>query len=155
MQLGHNYIGTEHILLGLIREGEGIAAQVLVRLGADLSRVRQEVISLLGARVVETELPRFGGMWRRMSRGDLADRLAEIADRLSAIEARLGIVRPERGTPPGAAQAEGSTGGPGPTGEPSSAGEAADADPAGEAGTDLRPDSGEAEPGGSGPEAIG
>ncbi|MGO3146118.1 MAG: ATP-dependent Clp protease ATP-binding subunit [Leucobacter sp.] len=47
LQLGHNYIGTEHILLGLIREGEGVAAQVLVKLGADLNRVRQAVIQLL------------------------------------------------------------------------------------------------------------
>ncbi len=47
LQLGHNYIGTEHILLGLIREGEGVAAQVLQKLGADLDRVRQTVIQLL------------------------------------------------------------------------------------------------------------
>lgn len=47
LQLGHNYVGTEHILLGLIREGEGVAAQVLVKLGADLNRVRQQVIQLL------------------------------------------------------------------------------------------------------------
>ncbi|WP_273352097.1 ATP-dependent Clp protease ATP-binding subunit [Corynebacterium resistens] len=47
LQLGHKYIGTEHLLLGLIREGEGVAAQVLVKLGADLSRVRQQVIQLL------------------------------------------------------------------------------------------------------------
>jgi len=47
LQLGHNYIGTEHILLRLIREGEGVAAQVLVKLGADLNRVRQQVIQLL------------------------------------------------------------------------------------------------------------
>jgi len=47
LQLGHNYIGTEHILLGLIREGEGVAAQVLVQLGADLNKVRQQVIQLL------------------------------------------------------------------------------------------------------------
>jgi len=46
-QLGHNYIGTEHILLGLIREGQGVAAQVLVKLGADLSRARGRVIELL------------------------------------------------------------------------------------------------------------
>jgi len=45
--LGHNYIGTEHILLGLIREGSGVAAQVLVKLGADLNRARQQVIQLL------------------------------------------------------------------------------------------------------------
>src|SRR5687767_5508536 len=49
LQLGHNYIGTEHILLGLIREGEGVAAQVLVRLGVDLNRARQQVIQLLSS----------------------------------------------------------------------------------------------------------
>jgi hypothetical protein len=47
LQLGHNYIGTEHILLGLIREGEGVAAQLLVKLGGSRDRVRQEVIHLL------------------------------------------------------------------------------------------------------------
>ncbi len=47
LQLGHNYIGTEHILLGLVREGQGVACQVLVSLGADLVRVRQQVIQLL------------------------------------------------------------------------------------------------------------
>ena len=49
LQLGHNYIGTEHILLGLIREGEGVAAQVLQKLGAELHKVRQTVIQLLSA----------------------------------------------------------------------------------------------------------
>jgi len=53
LQLGHNYIGTEHILLGLIREGEGVAAQVLQKLGADLNRVRQQVIQLLSGYRVE------------------------------------------------------------------------------------------------------
>ena len=47
LQLGHNYIGTEHILLGLIREGDGVAAQVLEKLGADLPKVRHTVIQLL------------------------------------------------------------------------------------------------------------
>jgi ATP-dependent Clp protease ATP-binding subunit ClpC len=47
LQLGHNYIGTEHMLLGLIREGEGVAAQVLLNLGADLEKVRSAVIQLL------------------------------------------------------------------------------------------------------------
>jgi ATP-dependent Clp protease ATP-binding subunit ClpC len=47
IQLGHNYIGTEHILLGLIREGQGVAAQVLQKLGADLNRVREQVLQLL------------------------------------------------------------------------------------------------------------
>jgi ATP-dependent Clp protease ATP-binding subunit ClpA len=56
-QLGHNYIGTEHILLGLIREGDGVAAQVLVRLGADRNRVRQQVIQLLHGRTAEEPGP--------------------------------------------------------------------------------------------------
>ena len=47
MQLGHNYIGTEHLLLGVVREGEGVAAQALISVGADLDRVRQQVIALL------------------------------------------------------------------------------------------------------------
>jgi ATP-dependent Clp protease ATP-binding subunit ClpC len=47
LQLGHSYIGTEHLLLGLIREGEGVAAQVLTKLGADSNRVRQQVVELL------------------------------------------------------------------------------------------------------------
>ncbi len=62
LQLGHNYIGTEHILLGLIREGEGVAARVLLSLGADLEKVRNQVIQLLsgshGARTGERE---YGG----------------------------------------------------------------------------------------------
>ncbi|MDK9302800.1 ATP-dependent Clp protease ATP-binding subunit [Propionibacterium freudenreichii] len=47
LQMNHSYIGTEHILLGLIREGEGVAAQVLIKLGADLNRVRTTVLQLL------------------------------------------------------------------------------------------------------------
>jgi ATP-dependent Clp protease ATP-binding subunit ClpC len=47
LQLGHDYIGTEHLLLGIVREGEGLAAKILVGLGADLSRVRARVIELL------------------------------------------------------------------------------------------------------------
>ncbi len=47
-RMGHNYVGTEHLLLGLVREGEGVAAQVLVSLGADLERVRQQVLAMLG-----------------------------------------------------------------------------------------------------------
>ena len=71
LQLGHNYIGTEHILLGLIREGEGVAAQVLQKLGADLHKVRQTVIQLLsgvqqedqpsGGREPSGRQPRGGG----------------------------------------------------------------------------------------------
>ena len=66
LQLAHNYIGTEHILLGLIREGDGVAAQVLVKLGADLNRVRQQVIQLLhayqGTSATPEPAPTPGGM---------------------------------------------------------------------------------------------
>ncbi|MCE5190335.1 MAG: ATP-dependent Clp protease ATP-binding subunit [Actinomycetia bacterium] len=65
LQLGHNYIGTEHILLGLIREGEGVAAQVLLNLGADLEKVRSAVIQLLsgyyGGKQTESAEGRRGG----------------------------------------------------------------------------------------------
>src|SRR5437762_12267146 len=53
LKRGHNYIGTEHMLLGLVREGQGVAAQVLHKLGADLDRVRQQVIGLLQDRTSE------------------------------------------------------------------------------------------------------
>jgi ATP-dependent Clp protease ATP-binding subunit ClpC len=56
LQLGHNYIGTEHILLGLLREGKGVAAQVLERRGARLPAVRRQVLQLLGA-PSEAEMP--------------------------------------------------------------------------------------------------
>jgi ATP-dependent Clp protease ATP-binding subunit ClpA len=60
LQLGHNYIGTEHILLGLIRQGDGVGAQVLMKLGAELTRVRQQVIQLIsgyqGKQAAETDL---------------------------------------------------------------------------------------------------
>jgi len=78
-QLGHNYIGTEHILLGLIREGDGVAAQVLVRLGADLNRVRQQVIQLLRGHPAEE--PEAGAQVR----------LGTVEQRLTAIEQRVGI----------------------------------------------------------------
>jgi hypothetical protein len=61
IQLGHNHIGTEHILLGLIREGEGVAAQVLQKLGADFDRVRQTVIQLLAGSTGEEELAASAG----------------------------------------------------------------------------------------------
>src|SRR5688572_4049009 len=63
LQLGHNYIGTEHILLGLVREGEGVAAQVLQKLGADLARVRQTVVESLGSSESPGRSP-----WRRRER---------------------------------------------------------------------------------------
>ncbi len=72
LQLGHNYIGTEHILLGLIREGEGVAAQVLVKLGADLSRVRQQVIQLLSGYAGSKEgAPAGGGSGEAQPGGSL------------------------------------------------------------------------------------
>ena len=55
LQMNHSYIGTEHILLGLIREGEGVAAQVLIKLGADLNRVRNTVLQLLSGYQGTTE----------------------------------------------------------------------------------------------------
>jgi ATP-dependent Clp protease ATP-binding subunit ClpC len=82
LQMGHTYIGTEHILLGLIREGDGVAAQVLVRLGADLNRVRTVVIQLLTGRT--------GAGSATLGGPDvIAGRLASIAARLVAIEQRL------------------------------------------------------------------
>ena len=101
LQLGHNYIGTEHILLGLIREGEGVAAQVLVKLGADLNRVRQQVIQLLhgyqgqepgaaAAGAAGTE-PQAGpaGRPERRQLAELRRRIESIDSRLSAIERRV------------------------------------------------------------------
>ncbi len=68
LQLGHNYIGTEHILLGLIREGEGVAAQVLQKLGAELHKVRQTVIQLLsGVQGEESSTPSHSGSSSRGS----------------------------------------------------------------------------------------
>jgi ATP-dependent Clp protease ATP-binding subunit ClpA len=95
IQLGHNYIGTEHILLGLIREGEGVAAQVLTRLGADLNRTRQQVIQLLhGPQGAETAAEYSRPLRRPGGPGGLdaiRDRLDTIAGQLAAIVSRLGI----------------------------------------------------------------
>ena len=83
LQLGQNYIGTEHILLGLIREGDGVAAQVLVSLGCDLNRARQQVIQLLhGHPGKQPALLTIGE--------ELGDRLASMAARLAVIERMLG-----------------------------------------------------------------
>jgi ATP-dependent Clp protease ATP-binding subunit ClpC len=79
LQFGHNYIGTEHILLGLIREGEGVAAQVLVRLGGDLSAVRQQVIRLLKENPTTDELPRAAQAAQAQAAQAQAARLAESA----------------------------------------------------------------------------
>ena len=83
--LDHNYIGTEHILLGLIREGDGVAAQVLVGSGVDLNRARQQVIELLHGRGAKQASPSSGPP----PDDDLLSRLASFAARLNAIEQRL------------------------------------------------------------------
>jgi len=88
-QLGHNYIGTEHILLGLIREGEGVAAQVLVKLGADPNRVRQLVVQLLHGHGAE-DRPKPRGM-RAGVIEDVLARLDSMDGRLAAIERRVGM----------------------------------------------------------------
>jgi ATP-dependent Clp protease ATP-binding subunit ClpA len=95
LQLGHNYIGTEHILLGLIREGEGVAAQVLVKLGADLNRVRQQVIQLLHGYLGKgpaSDRPRRGKRARLMA--DAVARIDALDRRLAAIERWVGM-RPD------------------------------------------------------------
>src|SRR5258707_14300417 len=85
LQLGHDYIGTEHILLGLIREGEGVAAQVLVRLGADLNWVRQQVIQLLhGYQGKEQQTAR-----ARLRPGPSERRLLSEANASSALSTRV------------------------------------------------------------------
>jgi ATP-dependent Clp protease ATP-binding subunit ClpC len=84
-QLGASYIGTEHILLGLIHEGDGVAAQVLVSSGVDLNRARQQVIGVLRGRP-ERQTPSSSGS---PSGDDLLSRLASFAARLDAIEQRL------------------------------------------------------------------
>jgi ATP-dependent Clp protease ATP-binding subunit ClpC len=95
LQLGHNYIGTEHILLGLIREGEGVAAQVLVKLGADLNRVRQQVIQLLHGHhgpepAGEGTEPAGGGA--RLGRRERARLMDDALGRIAALDRRLAAI---------------------------------------------------------------
>jgi ATP-dependent Clp protease ATP-binding subunit ClpA len=80
-QLGHNYIGTEHILLGLVREGEGVAAQVLVKLGADLARVRQQVVQVLGGYAGGEDV----GARMRLVRMTVPDDLREVEEQLAQV----------------------------------------------------------------------
>ena len=89
-QLGHHYIGTEHILLGLIREGEGVAAQVLVKLGADLNRVRQQVIQLLHGYQEKEPAAAPGGPRRGRAPSDVLARVTAVESRMSVIERRVG-----------------------------------------------------------------
>jgi ATP-dependent Clp protease ATP-binding subunit ClpC len=144
--LGHNYIGTEHILLGLVREGEGVAAQVLVKLGADLNRVRQQVVGLLQghrgegagsepgpvpagihafepAEHAEAGQPPAGAGAVRAQLGEVLARLDEVMARLDGIAGRLsGVERllgGELGTTATAQEQE-----PGGEGPPPAAGQA-------------------------------
>jgi ATP-dependent Clp protease ATP-binding subunit ClpA len=129
LQLGHNYIGTEHILLGILREGENVAAQVLVRMGTDLNRVRVEVVKLVGPGEAGAGTPEGGPSGEaRMSRravardpllAEVRDALAGISERLAAIERHLGLnagAQDPGGPPgqhPGPANGEPSSGPPG------------------------------------------
>ncbi len=80
LQLGHNYIGTEHILLGLIREGEGVAAQVLQKLGAELQKVRQTVIQLLSGPQGSEEQPSAAGASAGSSRSESSSSGSTVLD---------------------------------------------------------------------------
>ncbi|GAA1755522.1 hypothetical protein GCM10009734_74660 [Nonomuraea bangladeshensis] len=93
LQLRHNYIGTEHILLGLIREGEGLAAQALVDAGADLAGLRQRLLDRVGRGSRERASEMFFA-----GTGSLNERLAQIQESLERIERHLGI-HPRAGTP--------------------------------------------------------
>jgi ATP-dependent Clp protease ATP-binding subunit ClpA len=85
LQLGHNYIGTEHLLLGLLREGKGVAAQVLVKLGADLSRVRQQVIGLLSGYAGAVATAEQVGARVRLVRMTVPDDLREAEEQLAQL----------------------------------------------------------------------
>jgi ATP-dependent Clp protease ATP-binding subunit ClpA len=96
VHLGHEYIGTEHLLLGLVREGEGPAAQVLAQRGIELARVRQEVVRLLhghqvreGRRGRRAPWARSGGEGTTLE--EISHQLHVLGARLAAIEEKLGI----------------------------------------------------------------
>jgi len=102
LQVGHGYIGPEHILLGLIRQGDGVAAQVLVSLGADLDRVRDQVLSLPAEPGDTAQLaPR---VTRRLGLPGRSERalLAGVQARLTDIESRLSVIEERVGTGPDA-----------------------------------------------------
>jgi ATP-dependent Clp protease ATP-binding subunit ClpC len=106
LQLGHNYIGTEHLLLGTIREGHGVGAQILTQLGGDLSVVRMHVIRLTAAAGEDPESGDVEFADTRVAvarRSDVLEMLSDISARLAIIEAHLGIARPAPGTETGSA----------------------------------------------------
>jgi ATP-dependent Clp protease ATP-binding subunit ClpC len=95
LQLGHNYIGTEHILLGLIREGQGPAIEVLDRIGGGADRARQEVLRLVHSEPApesgsgeEIGAPR-PVTFERASTSEILARLVDLSTRLEAIDERL------------------------------------------------------------------
>jgi ATP-dependent Clp protease ATP-binding subunit ClpC len=99
--LGHNYIGTEHLLLGLIREGEGIASQVLLNLGTDLNTVRSEVMELLGSALpgfgqtnqqAKTKTPALDAFGRDLTALAKENKLDPVIDRQGEIERVIQIL---------------------------------------------------------------
>jgi len=99
--LGHNYIGTEHLLLGLIREGEGIASQVLLNLGLDLNTVRNEVMELLGSALpgfgqagqqTKTKTPALDAFGRDLAALARENKLDPVIDRTQEIERVIQIL---------------------------------------------------------------
>jgi ATP-dependent Clp protease ATP-binding subunit ClpA len=97
--LGHAYIGTEHILLGLVREDDGAAVRVLSGLGVDPNRVRQQVIQLVSARRIQEE----PGTGRAAGRGK-RKLLSELRGRLDSLDWRLSVLEQRVGTSPDLAQ---------------------------------------------------
>ncbi len=93
LQLRDNYIGPEHILLGLMREGDGVAAQVLIKLGANLNRVRQQVIQLLHG--YQGKEPKSARRWPQEGAP-----VTEVQARLDAVEGRLAALEQRVGTGP-------------------------------------------------------
>ncbi len=98
--LGHNYIGTEHLLLGLIREGEGVASQVLLNLGLDLERVRNEVMEILGSAIpgfgqpqqTKTKTPALDAFGRDLTALARENKLDPVIDRIAEIERVIQIL---------------------------------------------------------------
>jgi ATP-dependent Clp protease ATP-binding subunit ClpC len=88
LSLGHNYIGTEHILLGLVRENEGVAARILLDFDADAEKIRNEIIRVLSSLGGQERPPvSSGGLGARLEQ--IEERLSEISERLERIERRL------------------------------------------------------------------